>query len=131
MILLIKYLLKKIKRLSYQIYLKRYAKYTLIECRLETGRTHQIRVHLAYIGHPIFNDPVYSKDDCTSFGQFLHSYQMNFIHPITKKEMSFECPLPQEFKPFLDQFIVIFISLQFKNLNDKCFFLDIMSLLLN
>ena len=83
--------------------LKRYEKYTLVSCILETGRTHQIRVHMAYIGYPVHNDPVYSKKDATSFGQFLHSYKMNFIHPITKKEMEFVCPLPDYFKKFLDQ----------------------------
>ena len=83
--------------------LKRYDKYTLVSCILETGRTHQIRVHMAYIGYPVHNDPVYSKKDATSFGQFLHSYKMNFIHPITKKEMEFVCPLPGYFQEFLDQ----------------------------
>ncbi len=83
--------------------LKRYAKYTLVSCILETGRTHQIRVHMAYIGYPIHNDPVYSKDKATEFGQFLHSYKMQFIHPITKKEMAFECPLPQYFSDFLKE----------------------------
>ena len=82
--------------------LKRYDKYTLVSCILETGRTHQIRVHMAYIGYPVHNDPVYSKKDATSFGQFLHSYKMNFIHPITKKEMEFVCPLPGYFQEFLD-----------------------------
>ena len=83
--------------------LKRYDKYTLVSCILETGRTHQIRVHMAYIGYPVHNDLVYSKKDATSFGQFLHSYKMNFIHPITKKEMEFVCPLPGYFQEFLDQ----------------------------
>ena len=82
--------------------IKRYDKYTLVSCILETGRTHQIRVHMAYIGYPIFNDPVYSKKEATSFGQFLHSYKMNFVHPITKKEMEFICPLPKYFQEFLD-----------------------------
>ena len=82
--------------------IKRYDKYTLDSCILETGRTHQIRVHMAYIGYPIFNDPVYSKKEATSFGQFLHSYKMNFVHPITKKEMEFICPLPKYFQEFLD-----------------------------
>ena len=81
--------------------LKRYDKYTLVSCVLETGRTHQIRVHMAYIGYPVHNDPVYSKREATSFGQFLHSYKMNFIHPITKKEMEFVCPLPEYFEKFL------------------------------
>ena len=82
--------------------IKRYDKYTLVSCILETGRTHQIRVHMAYIGYPVHNDPVYSKREATSFGQFLHSYKMNFVHPITKKEMEFICPLPKYFQEFLD-----------------------------
>lgn len=82
--------------------LKRYDQYTLVSCILETGRTHQIRVHMAYIGYPVHNDPVYSKREATSFGQFLHSYKMNFVHPITKKEMEFVCPLPKYFEEFLD-----------------------------
>lgn len=83
--------------------LKRYDGYTLVSCVLETGRTHQIRVHMAYIGYPIHNDPVYSKKEADSFGQFLHSYKMNFIHPITKKEMEFTCPLPKYFEDFLKE----------------------------
>ena len=82
--------------------LKRYKNNTLVSCTLETGRTHQIRVHMAYIGYPVFNDPVYSNKNSTSFGQFLHSYKMTFIHPITKKEMSFTCPLPEYFKDYLE-----------------------------
>lgn len=82
--------------------LKRFKEYTLVSCILETGRTHQIRVHMAYIGYPIHNDPVYAKKEATSFGQFLHSYKMNFVHPITKKEMEFTCPLPKYFEEFLD-----------------------------
>ena len=83
--------------------LKRYDGYTLVCCVLETGRTHQIRVHMAYIGYPIHNDPIYSKKEADSFGQFLHSYKMNFIHPITKKEMEFICPLPNHFEDFLKE----------------------------
>lgn len=82
--------------------LKRFKEYTLVSCILETGRTHQIRVHMAYIGYPVHNDPVYAKKEATSFGQFLHSYKMNFVHPITKKEMEFTCPLPKYFEEFLD-----------------------------
>ena len=82
--------------------LKRYHKYTLIECELETGRTHQIRVHLAYIGHPIFNDPVYQKDKTTSFGQFLHSSEITFKEPITKEQLHFKVELPEYFQNFLD-----------------------------
>ena len=81
--------------------LKRYKGYTLIKCKLDTGRTHQIRVHMAYIGHPVYNDPVYTNDKCSDFGQFLHSYSMEFIHPTTKEKMYFECPLPEYFSEFL------------------------------
>ena len=82
---------------------KRYKNYTLVSLVLETGRTHQIRVHMAYIGYPIYNDPVYQNKPCTEFGQFLHSKKLKFIHPITKKEMSFESDLPDEFKKFIDK----------------------------
>ncbi len=81
--------------------IKRYKNFTLASLELETGRTHQIRVHMAYIGYPIYNDPVYTNDKCTSFGQFLHSSSIDFIHPITKKNMHFECALPSEFSNFL------------------------------
>ena len=90
------------KAITHLKVIKRYQHYTLVSCLLETGRTHQIRVHLSYIGYPVHNDPVYSKKECTSFGQFLHSYKMNFIHPITKKEMEFVCPLPSYFQDFLN-----------------------------
>ncbi len=83
--------------------LKRYKNYTLVKCILETGRTHQIRVHAKYINHPIFNDPVYTNDSVTEFGQFLHSASLDFIHPITKKHLHFECPLPQEFQDKLNE----------------------------
>ena len=83
--------------------LKRYKKHTLIECVLDTGRTHQIRVHMAYINYPIVNDPVYGKSkNTTSFGQMLHSYSIKFIHPITKKELHYEVELPNEFKTLLN-----------------------------
>lgn len=83
--------------------LKRYSKYTLVSCILDTGRTHQIRVHMSYIGYPVHNDPMYSKGEASSFGQFLHSYKMDLIHPITKKKMHFEAPLPEEFESFLKE----------------------------
>lgn len=82
--------------------IKRYKNNTLIRLILETGRTHQIRVHMAYIGYPIHNDPVYNKKVSTSFGQFLHSEYLKFIHPITKKELEFRCSLPDEFKDYLN-----------------------------
>lgn len=82
--------------------LKRYKDYTLVSCILETGRTHQIRVHMNYIGYPIYNDPVYNTRKATPFGQFLHSAKMDFVHPITKEKMHFESPLPKEFQDFID-----------------------------
>jgi len=82
--------------------LKRYKGYTLVSLILETGRTHQIRVHMKYIGYPVYNDPVYTNKKCSEFGQFLHSYKMELIHPTTKKEMEFTAPLPEEFQSFLD-----------------------------
>jgi len=82
--------------------LKRYKGYTLVSLILETGRTHQIRVHMKYIGYPVYNDPVYTNKECSEFGQFLHSYKMELIHPTTKKKMEFTAPLPKEFTDFLD-----------------------------
>ena len=83
--------------------LKRYpTNQTLIECKLETGRTHQIRVHMAYIGYPIYNDPVYGKTKHpTEFGQFLHSKKIKFDHPITNELLEFESDLPKEFQDYL------------------------------
>lgn len=86
--------------------LKRFPKanQTLIECKLETGRTHQIRVHMAYIGYPIYNDPVYGKrKNTTAFGQFLHSKKISFIHPITNELIEKEVDLPKVFQEYLDE----------------------------
>ena len=83
--------------------LKRFKDYTYIECILDTGRTHQIRVHMSYIGHPIYNDPLYSGKKATEFGQFLHSYKIAFNHPVTGKYLEFESDLPDEFKEFLSE----------------------------
>lgn len=77
--------------------LKRYKENTLVECILETGRTHQIRVHMAYINHPIVNDPIYNKKKATEFGQMLHSKSIEFIHPITEEKIYFEVEPPKEF----------------------------------
>ena len=90
------------KAITHLVVLKRYKNYTLVKLRLETGRTHQIRVHMKYINHPIYNDPVYSNDKCDDFGQFLHSYSMKFIHPITRKEMEFKSELPSHFQEFIN-----------------------------
>ena len=96
--------------------LERYDNATLIECRLETGRTHQIRVHMAYIKHPVVNDPVYGhvKNDekvikehpdnkeemlkYIEFGQLLHAKEIGFVHPITKEFMDFQVDTPDMFK---------------------------------
>ena len=84
--------------------LKRYkAGFTLVKARLETGRTHQIRVHTKYIGYPVYNDPVYANKSIGDFGQFLHSYSMEFIHPITKEKMYFKRNVPKYFQDFLDK----------------------------
>lgn len=83
--------------------IKRYKKYTLVSLVLDTGRTHQIRVHMSYIGYPVFNDPVYSGRECTDFGQFLHSSEVDFLHPITNEHLHFKAELPLEFKSFLDK----------------------------
>ncbi len=82
---------------------QRYEKYTLIDCKLETGRTHQIRVHMEYIKHPVVGDPLYGKNNCGIYnnGQLLHAYKLTFVHPTTKKEMTFEAPLPDYFKEVL------------------------------
>ena len=82
--------------------LKRYKGYTLVELKLDTGRTHQIRVHMSYIGHPVYNDPVYTNDKCSEFGQYLHSYSMEFLHPTTNELMYFECELPEYFSKHLE-----------------------------
>lgn len=85
--------------------IKKYKDYTLVKLVLETGRTHQIRVHLAYIGYPVHNDPVYSNKVCTDFGQFLHSAYLKFKHPITGKVLEFNSKLPEEFQTFIDNLL--------------------------
>jgi len=91
----------KVARTNLKV-LKRYKENTLVSLVLETGRTHQIRVHMAYIGYPVFNDPVYINKKSTEFGQFLHSKVIRFTHPITKEEMNFESELPKEFSDYLN-----------------------------
>jgi 23S rRNA pseudouridine1911/1915/1917 synthase len=80
--------------------LEQFESATLIKCVLETGRTHQIRVHMAYINHPLINDEVYGKkiDD---FGQYLHAKTIGFTHPKTHKWMEFESDLSLEFKAYI------------------------------
>lgn len=83
--------------------LKRYDGYTLVSLRLETGRTHQIRVHMKYIGFPVVNDPVYLGGKTSEFGQMLHAKSLEFDHPITGKHLYFESPLPKEFENYLKE----------------------------
>lgn len=82
------------------------ASYTLLEIKIDTGRTHQIRVHMAEIGHPVVGDMVYSngKNEFGVIGQCLHAKKLEFCHPITGKEMSFEAPLPEYFENIIDSF---------------------------
>jgi 23S rRNA pseudouridine1911/1915/1917 synthase len=91
--------------LTYFKVLKRYpfSKATLLDCRLKTGRTHQIRVHMDYIGHPLIGDPLYGRGNRKLYdkGQLLHAYRLSFVHPLSKKEMVFEAPLPKGFASFL------------------------------
>ena len=83
--------------------LERFAGYTHIRCRLETGRTHQIRVHMAYIGHPIYGDTVYGakKPAPGMTGQCLHAVGLRFVHPRTGEPVELSCPLNDEFERFL------------------------------
>ncbi len=85
--------------------LERYNGFTYILCRLETGRTHQIRVHLAYIGHPIAGDDVYgpSKVITELRGQCLHAYKLGFVHPVTGEYMEFTADPPESFVRFRDK----------------------------
>ena len=84
--------------------LKRFRSYTYIECRLETGRTHQIRVHMDSIGHPILGDPVYGNRKCPFQlqGQTLHAMTLGFIHPVTGEYVETTAPLPGYFQHLLD-----------------------------
>ena len=83
--------------------LKRFRQYTHVECRLETGRTHQIRVHMASIGHPILGDDVYGPAKCpwTLQGQTLHAKTLGFIHPTTGEYLEIDAPLPEYFEHLL------------------------------
>lgn len=85
--------------------LKRFGRFTWIECRLETGRTHQIRVHMASIGHPLLGDVLYGPAKCPYplQGQTLHAYILGFVHPSTGEYMEFQAPLPEYFAALLEK----------------------------
>lgn len=83
--------------------LERFGNYTVVECRLMTGRTHQIRVHMSYIGHPVVGDPKYGPKTAhfSIDGQALHSAELAFQHPVTSQDMVFEAPLPADMEAIL------------------------------
>lgn len=85
--------------------LERFSKYTFMRFKLQTGRTHQIRVHSKYIAHPILGDKAYGikKEEFNLAGQLLHAGEIAFIHPTTKETVSFSAPLPEDFKITLDK----------------------------
>lgn len=93
--------------------LERFKKYTLIECSLKTGRTHQIRVHLEYIGYPVVNDPKYAPKRMRGDGQLLHAHQLTFIHPRTKERVTVEATLPENFENYLNK-----LRKEEKNINE-------------
>lgn len=90
--------------LTYYHVQERFSQYTLLECNLATGRTHQIRVHLAHIGHPVVGDPVYGfkKQQFSLQGQLLHALRLQLLHPSTGEFMTFSAPLPEDFLHVLD-----------------------------
>ena len=83
--------------------IERFKGYCLVKCTLDTGRTHQIRVHMAYNHHPVVGDPVYGniKEEFNLNGQLLHAQTLEFMHPKTGNKMSFSCPLPEHFQRVL------------------------------
>ena len=89
--------------------LKRYKEVTLVELTLVTGRTHQIRVHLDYIKHPVVNDKIYGNKKIINpnYGQMLHAKSLRFVHPITKKELNFLVDVPKEFNSIINEFDVL------------------------
>ncbi|MEP6596740.1 MAG: pseudouridine synthase, partial [Ginsengibacter sp.] len=116
--------------------LERFNYVTLIECRLETGRTHQIRVHMQFVGHPIFNDELYGGNKIvkgtvfTKYKQFvgncfsicprhaLHARQLGFIHPVSRKQMNFDSELPDDMKAVIDKWRNYSFKLQHKKQNN-------------
>ncbi|MEG0548944.1 MAG: RluA family pseudouridine synthase, partial [Coprobacillus sp.] len=84
--------------------IERFKDMSLVECRLETGRTHQIRVHMQYIGYPVYGDPQYGlRRDDNTHGQYLHAKILGFVHPRTNEDMYFESELPDYFNEKLEE----------------------------
>jgi 23S rRNA pseudouridine1911/1915/1917 synthase len=89
-------------RTHYRV-IRRFGTVTLLACRLETGRTHQIRVHLASLGHPLVGDPTYARRNPLRFGrQALHAARLELQHPVTRKLCAFTSPLPHDFEALLE-----------------------------
>lgn len=88
---------------SYTV-LKEYKDYSLVKCELETGRTHQIRVHFSAIGHPLLGDTLYGEPSNLINRQALHSYQIEFIHPVLKQKLKFQCKPPNDIEKLIKYF---------------------------
>ena len=97
----------KYAELDYKV-MESKGKYSLVEVRLHTGRTHQIRVHAKHMGHPVAGDPVYGfkKQKVSVEGQLLHAWQLQLTHPTSGERMTFQAPLPQEFQEILQKLCV-------------------------
>ena len=90
--------------ITHYLLLERLGPYSLVGLRLGTGRTHQIRVHMQYLGYPLVGDPVYGKKSGPDFRrQALHARRLSFLHPGTAKKMSFQQPLPEDFEELLNE----------------------------
>ena len=89
------------KAITHYEVLKECDGFSVVKCILETGRTHQIRIHLSYIGHPILSDTLYGTVSTLIARQALHAYKIMFIHPITKQKLEFTCEIPQDFEKIL------------------------------
>lgn len=84
--------------------MREFENYSLVQCELETGRTHQIRVHMAHIGNPLLGDSLYNKNDNSNSlinRQALHSYKMEFIHPVSKNKILLEAEIPEDMKKLI------------------------------
>lgn len=86
------------KAVTHYEVIKEFRNYSLVKCLLETGRTHQIRVHMSYIGHPLLGDTLYGSSSKLINRQALHSYMLEFIHPVSNEIMNFKCKLPNDMK---------------------------------
>lgn len=87
---------------TYYEVIEEFGNYSMVKCLLETGRTHQIRVHMSYIGHPLLGDTLYGNPSKLINRQALHSYMIEFVHPISKNVMNFTCDLPEDMKQGLE-----------------------------